>query len=105
MTGSPGLGSTSQKVFRIYALLTPDRKSARYVGQTADTLQNRLEDHLRRPGRSQKGDWIRAMRARGASPQIVLLEEVLGYRQEAYERETYWIRRLRAQGHVLTNVP
>ncbi|GAA1491476.1 GIY-YIG nuclease family protein [Brachybacterium sacelli] len=105
MPGSPGLGSAARKLFRIYALLTPDRLTAHYVGQTADALHRRLEDHLRRPGHSKKADWIRAVRESGDAPQIVLLEEFTGYRQQAYERETYWIRRLRAQGHPLKNVP
>lgn len=51
----PGwLATNERKVFRIYALLEPDVRVARYVGQTADTLEHRLDDQVRRPGRTAK---------------------------------------------------
>jgi hypothetical protein len=35
--------------------------------------------------------------------QRVLIEEFTGYRSQAYERETFWIQRLRSGGHSLLN--
>jgi len=50
-----------------------------------------------------KGDWIRELRDIGQEPQIVLLEEFVGFRRRAYERESHWISRLRSEGHPLLN--
>lgn len=102
----PGkLSSNDQKTLRIYALLEPDGQTARYVGQTADYLNKRLDDHLRRPGKTRKGAWIQSLLNAGEQPQIVLLETFTGWRRQAYERETHWIKKLRTEGHPLLNVP
>lgn len=63
----------------------------------------RLDDHLRKPGDTSKGDWIRRLRDEGRHPEIVLLEEFLGLRKQAYARESHWISRLRSEGHPLLN--
>lgn len=97
------LSSTERKTYRVYALIDPHTRRAHYVGQTAAMLGIRLDGHLRKPGATAKGDWIRALREQERDPQIVLLEEFEGYRRDAYERETRWITRLRAEGHPLTN--
>jgi hypothetical protein len=93
--------------YRIYALTEPDDETTmRYVGQTADHLIPRLTDHLRVNGkRSARADWVRSLVAQGTKPGIVLLEEIRGTRRDAYARETQWIRKLRAEGHHLVNVP
>lgn len=91
--------------FRIYALTEPDGVTARYVGQTADHLMPRLDDHLRVRGHSARAEWIRSVLAVGQRPEIVLLAEVTGTRRDAYRAETAWIQRLRAEGHSLVNVP
>jgi hypothetical protein len=91
--------------FLIYALLEPDSDNARYVGQTAQPLQLRLDDHLRVRGASARADWIRSLIARDLAPRIVQLDQVTGTRPDAYALETAWIRKLRANGHSLLNVP
>ena len=88
--------------FTIYALIDPDRGCPRYVGQTADTLQNRLQDHLR-PNRSKRSEWIQALLADGKIPLIRELAIVAGSRKHAYEAESLWIRQLRAGGEDLLN--
>jgi hypothetical protein len=97
------LSSTESKPYRIYALIDPSTNVAHYVGQTAAGLGIRRTDHMRKPGNTRKGDWVRALQAAGYEPQIVLLEEFIGYRRQAYERETFWITRLRSEGHPLKN--
>ncbi|WP_158270305.1 GIY-YIG nuclease family protein [Mycetocola zhujimingii] len=92
------LSSAECKTYRIYALVDPSTNLAYYFGQTANTLFLRWRDHLRKPGDTKKGDWVRELRADEREPHIVLLEEFSGYRPHAYERESYWIKRLRSEG-------
>jgi hypothetical protein len=58
------LSSTECKPYRIYALIDPSTDVAHYVGQTAGTLGYRRLDHMRKPGNTKKGDWVRALRDR-----------------------------------------
>lgn len=97
------LSSNECKTYQTYSLVDRSTNVAYYVGQTADTLFRRWRDHLRKPGATKKGEWVRALRADEREPQIVLLEEFSGYRPQAYERESYWIKRLRSEGHALLN--
>lgn len=97
------LSSTECKPYRIYALIDPTTKVAYYVGQTANLLGFRLRDHVRKHSNTRKGMWVRTLLDAGQEPQIVLLEEFSGYRSQAYERESFWIKRLRSEGHPLLN--
>ena len=97
------LSSEAVKQYRIYALIDPLSLVAYYVGQTAETLGHRRQGHVRKRAYTRKGNWIRSLLDRELEPQIVLLEEFWGYRAQAYERESYWIRRLRSEGQPLTN--
>ena len=98
------LSSTESKTYRIYALIDTITGVVHYVGQTAGTLGHRRMDHVRKRGDTRKGEWIRSLLEVGLEPEIDLLEEFVGYRSRAYQRETYWIRRLRSEGHPLLNV-
>lgn len=93
----------THRLYRVYALLDPTTGVPHYVGQTASTLANRRQDHVRKPGATKKGRWVRGLLDAHLEPQIVLLEEVTGYRQDAYERETHWIQRFRSEGHPILN--
>lgn len=97
------LSSAGEKPYRIYALIDPDTRFAHYVGQTANTLHLRLLEHTKKPGSTRKGEWVRSLTASGRAPQIVLLEEIVGTRGRAYERERYWIDRLRNEGNPILN--
>jgi hypothetical protein len=99
------LSSTDLQSYRVYALIDPNNGLARYVGQTARTLFLRWKEHVQRPGYTKKGEWIRQLAEADKQPNIALLEEFTGYRRQAYERESYWIRRLRAAGHPLLRAP
>ncbi|WP_350223945.1 GIY-YIG nuclease family protein [Microbacterium sp. LMC-P-041] len=97
------LSSDNRKSYRIYAWIDPVTRQAHYVGQTANTLHLRRTEHLRSAGRTRKNEWVRGMLESGIEPEIVLLEEVIGLRRQAADREQHWIGRLRAEGHPLTN--
>jgi hypothetical protein len=97
------LSSPERKTYRIYGLVDPRTGETRYVGQTADLLGRRLQDHIRKPGATKKGDWVREVLAADLDPTIYLIEELVGYRPDAYKRESYWINRLRDEGQPLTN--
>jgi hypothetical protein len=99
----PLSSNDTHRVYRVYALLDPTTGVPHYVGQTANTLANRRQDHVRKPGVTKKGEWVRGLLDAYLEPQIVLLEELTGHRQDAYERETYWIRRFRSEGHPILN--
>lgn len=97
------LSSSERQLYRIYALVDPLTGDPHYVGQTAATLADRRRDHVRKPGNTKKGAWIRELLAEHREPQIVLIEEFTGYRQEAYERESFWIRQLQSEGRPILN--
>lgn len=97
------LSSSERQLYRIYALVDPLTGDPHYVGQTAATLADRRRDHVRKPGSTKKGAWIRELLAEYREPQIVLIEEFTGYRREAYERESFWIRQLRSEGRPILN--
>lgn len=84
-------------------MIDPVTRQAHYVGQTANTLHLRRTEHLRSAGRTRKNEWVRGMLESGIEPEIVLLEEVIGLRRQAVDREQHWIGRLRAEGHPLAN--
>ncbi|UFU16067.1 GIY-YIG nuclease family protein (plasmid) [Curtobacterium sp. C1] len=97
------LSSGERQVYRIYALVDPLTGEPHYVGQTAATLADRRRDHVRKPGSTKKGAWIRELLAEYREPQIVLIEEFTGCRREAYERESFWIRQLQSEGRPILN--
>lgn len=97
------LSSDERKPYRIYTLVDPLTGVPHYVGQTAATLADRRSDHVRKSGNTKKGAWVRELLAAYREPQIVLIEEFTGYRRQAYERETFWNRRLRSEGHPILN--
>ncbi|WP_083393309.1 GIY-YIG nuclease family protein [Curtobacterium sp. MMLR14_010] len=97
------LSSDERKTYRVYALVDPTNGVPYYVGQTANTLANRRQDHVRKSGNTRKGTWVRGLLSNHLEPQIVLLEELTGHRRDAYEREAYWIRKLRDEGQPLLN--
>ena len=88
----------------IYTLHDPDGE-LRYVGKTILSLDLRLRRHLsnaRRGTRSYCAVWLRSLLVRGASPEIRLLQVVVGSGWVAAER--YWIAHFREQGCRLVNL-
>ena len=87
----------------IYGLYDPVEFEVRYVG-AADDIQRRFGQHCTdaRQQRSAIGRWIWSLHEQGLRPIPFLLSEAL-YENCATE-ETWWIDRLRKDGHDLLNV-
>lgn len=92
----------------IYALADPRTPSEmRYVGMAMH--KGRPYSHV---GQARKGvksycyNWIRSLLADGLEPAISILEECLtdATQKEVGQRERYYIKLLRDDGHQLTNV-
>jgi len=101
--GAMRLSSTEPQTYRVYALLDPVTKVPHYVGQTAEGLGRRLSQHVTKHQKTRNGLWVRALIDADRWPEIVLLEEFVGDRRHAYEREAQWIKRLKAEGCPLLN--
>lgn len=99
------LSTHAPQRYQVYSLVDPRDNRVYYVGQTANGLQFRLQDHLRRchRDRTKKAAWLRELRAVGLEPEIETLEISSGSRAQAYVRESVWIRKLRGENHPLTN--
>lgn len=79
----------------IYALCEPDTFEIRYVGQTTQPLKKRLRQHIsegRKP-RNYRGKWIAKLLQSGATPTILVLDEVLV--NELDKAEMCWISNFR----------
>lgn len=90
---------------RIYKLVDPRSPDAvRYVGKTSRELHDRLYRHLREAAlglKAHRFHWIRSLAKDGVTPSIIEIETVSD--TDWPEREKYWIARLSADGHNLTN--
>ena len=77
----------------IYGLLSSENNIIRYVGQTKNTLDKRLNEHiyiaLKYNGKTHKDNWIRKVYSDGFIVNIICLEEV--NEKNINEREIYWI--------------
>jgi len=84
----------------IYVLKDPRNTSIRYVGWSKNPIA-RLRAHLNdsRKLRSHKDKWVNLLKRNGLVPIIEIIEQTT----KPQEREIYWISRLRADGHKLTN--
>lgn len=85
----------------VYALTDPSTGEVRYIGK-ANCPAARLATHLRESGRLDRPvhRWIRKLRAAGAMPSMVVLEEAADWR----EAERRLIAQYRAAGARLLNV-
>jgi hypothetical protein len=82
---------------KIYALVDPRTDEIRYIGFTSQSLDVRLNAHIRRARTKSRlwvCNWMRQLLAENLTPKIQLLESVSGNWQE---RESYWI----TEGHRL----
>lgn len=86
----------------IYGLLEPFSEEVRYVGKTKD-LQGRIRDHLHYDkSDTYKARWINKLQEQGLDPFVKVLEEVAAS-TPWQEREKFWIKKLKSEGHRLTN--
>jgi group I intron endonuclease len=87
----------------LYALIDPLTNECRYVGK-ADDPKRRLKNHLGHIKRDvgHKVNWIKALRATGSKPEMVILEQVP--KIHFAEAEQWWISYFRYLGANLTNI-
>jgi predicted GIY-YIG superfamily endonuclease len=87
----------------VYALVDPSGE-IRYVGVTKNP-DSRIVGHVHEAQRTTKNsyklNWIRSVLASGQLIEARLLEENVA---KPMERECYWIKRLKTEGHRLTNL-
>lgn len=90
---------------KIYALIDPISSEIKYVGKTYRRLDIRLREHvydcIRRPKSSHKVNWIKMLISKNKIPIIRLLENTK--KENAEERERYWVAKSRLDGNNLTN--
>lgn len=90
-------------MYAVYVLIDPRDAVVRYVGITDQTINRRLDQHLKRTdGNNEKSEWIDELMAVGMKPKIKAIEEGLTL-QEANERESYWIQHYLAGNSPITN--
>src|SRR5260370_36281848 len=91
------------KMYLVYVLIDPRDGIVRYVGITDQTINRRLDQHLKRTdGNNEKSAWITELVLAGMKPKIKAIEEGLTL-QEANERETYWIQHYLTENTPITN--
>lgn len=84
----------------IYALLDPTTYEPRYIGRS-NRPEQRYNQHIRYPEKSQKWDWICSLKERGELPILWVLDEV-SYMQ-MISAEAKWIVEGFSRGWRLTN--
>lgn len=79
----------------------------KYIGFTYTTLENRLKEHIKHSKNlkkhSHKIHWFRSLMSANLTPMLELIETLEGCREDAYEREQYWISHFRSTGSMLVN--
>lgn len=81
----------------VYALQDRRTGEVRYVGQTAGTIEGRLESHRKSRLNPALAEWL-------ASSEVdtVILDSLTSW-GELHRHEAFWIRRMRKAGHRLFN--
>lgn len=91
--------------YYIYGLSSNEDNVIRYIGQTKNSIKNRLNEHkcdaLTRKLKSHKCNWIRKIYKNGFILQIDLIEET--DEKHWQEREIYWIQEYRKRNNKLLN--
>lgn len=86
----------------VYELVDPRTDATVYVGIT-NNPNLRFQAHLSdTETNDKKGKWIEQLREECFEPRMKILE-IVETREEAFEREKYWIQKYTQQGVVLTN--
>lgn len=89
--------------YKIYHLIDPRTNEIRYVGQTVQTLENRLKKHLRSKDKSHRVNWIKSITNEGLEPIIELICET-NTLDKCNELEQFYIKKYRDEGLKLTNM-
>lgn len=86
----------------IYALVDPGDDCVRYVGMTSESLEIRLDGHIKQPTNRKMREWIAGLKAAGTTPLIRLLIAVDHGWQRA---ERAWIAWFLKRGELLNVDP
>jgi predicted GIY-YIG superfamily endonuclease len=87
----------------VYELVDPRTNDVAYVGIT-DNPNRRFQAHLSdTETNDEKRMWIEQLRSENLEPRMRILETV-ETREEAFQREKYWIRHYIEQGKFLINI-
>lgn len=97
------------KITHIYGLVDPFTREIRYIGKTILNPSQRLCSHVSEARRSDidrrhyhKNRWISNLLAKGAYPEVIILETVLS--DDWQDAEKRWIQKGRDLGWRLTNL-
>lgn len=79
----------------VYGLVDPRNNIVKYVGVTKNSINQRLNDHVRDSnnaniGNKHKNYWIQQLLDKELTPEIVILEECKN-QDDAYKAEIWWI--------------
>lgn len=100
----PTLHGLKNSVGSIYTLSDPRTKEIRYIGQTIQFLERRLDDHIRiDPAFTSKlSEWVKSLLLDGVEPEIDLVW-MYESEDELNEGEKFWIRFGKLAGLDLVN--
>lgn len=91
------------KEYKLYYLICPITNQIRYIGQTQQSLQERLRQHLKDKTISYKTSWLNSLRKEGLKPFIKKIFETNNSDYiDSIESKT--IRELLKRGYRLTNL-
>ena len=86
----------------IYALKEKMSNEIRYVGLTTQKLKRRFYDHLRCKKRDYKYNWIKKVGKDNI--EAIILEDKIQTKEILIEREIFYIKYYKDNGHRLTNL-
>ena len=86
----------------IYTLSHPITNEIRYIGQTKNSLEQRLIGHLKSKDRTHRTYWIKSLINNGLKPKIELIETV--DKEMGPISEIFWITMFKSWGFKLCNL-
>src|SRR5579859_3031101 len=89
--------------YTIYALIDPRNNEVRYIGKTCLALETRIQNHIVQMDNDEKSLWIQELRTIQKQPIIQAIEENLT-REQADQKEIYWINYFVKKGVKLSNI-
>jgi hypothetical protein len=93
----------SESEAQIYGLRDPDNAHYFYVGSTKHSLRHRLKGHIETLRNNPNLRFVSAMRRVRPERVVIKTLEIVS-RDIRFQREAWWIARLLAEGHSLTNL-
>lgn len=91
------------KKYKIYSLSHPLTNEIRYIGRTTQTLNNRLNKHLKAKDKSHRVNWIKSLKNKELIPNINLICETENF-EYCIELEQYYIQKYIDLGYNLINM-